>query len=108
MVQMTLTAEALITSLQRMSSNEREKFFSLLSKKAFADGDNLDHGQLFGHLQGSEFTADEAAEYLDVSIATFRRYCKQGKITASTVVGTSHLYPLSALRELKNALKIVK
>ena len=108
MVQMTLTAEILITSLQRMPSSEREKFFSLLSKKAFADDENIDHNQLFGHLQGSEFTADEAAEYLDVSIATFRRYCKQRKIIASSIVGTSHLYSLSALRELKNALKIVK
>ncbi|MEO8408219.1 MAG: helix-turn-helix domain-containing protein [Oxalobacteraceae bacterium] len=105
---MTLTAEALFTSLQHMPSSEREKFFSLISKRAFSNGDDLSHGELFGHLEGSEFTADEASEYLGVSIATFRRYCKQGKITVSSVVGTSHLYPLSALRELKKALKIVK
>jgi hypothetical protein len=108
MVQMTLTAETLFTSLQQMPSSEREKFFSLLSKKAFSEGDNLSHVELFGHLQDSEFTADEAAEYLDVSIATFRRYCNQGKINASSIIGTSHLYPLAALRELKKALKIVR
>jgi len=105
---MTLTAEALFTSLQHMLPSEREKFFSLISRKAFSEGDNLSHGELFGHLQGSEFTADEAADYLGVSIATFRRYCRQGKITVSTIVGTSHLYSLSALRVLKQAMKLVK
>ncbi|PFH08754.1 excisionase family DNA binding protein [Collimonas sp. PA-H2] len=108
MVQMTLTAETLFISLQQMSSHEREKFFSLIARRAFSSGDNLSHAELFGHLQGSEFTVDEAAEYLGVSIATFRRYCKQGKVAASSIVGTSHLYPLAALRELKRALRIVK
>ncbi|PRC91804.1 helix-turn-helix domain-containing protein [Solimicrobium silvestre] len=108
MVQMTLTAETLFTSLQHMPSSERERFFALISRKAFAENDNLSHEELFGHLQETEFTATEAAAYLDMSIATFRRYCKQEKITASSVVGTSHLYSLAALREFKNALKIIK
>lgn len=105
---MIQTAETLFNSLQKLPSNEREKFFSLIARKAFSEGDNLGHAELFGHLHESEFTADEAAEYLDVSIATFRRYCKQGKVTASSIIGTTHLYPLATLRELKRALRLVK
>ncbi|AMP06669.1 helix-turn-helix domain-containing protein [Collimonas pratensis] len=105
---MTQTAETLFKSLQQMPSQEREKFFSLIARRAFSNGDNLSHAELFGHLQDSEFTADEAAEYLGVSIATFRRYCKQGKVAVSSIVGTSYLYPLATLRELKRALHIVK
>lgn len=36
------------------------------------------HEQLFGHLAEAEFTATEAAEYLEVSIPTFRRYVQGG------------------------------
>ena len=71
-------------------------------------GENASHEEVFGHLKDAEFTADEASQYLEVSIATFRRYCKQGKVTASSIVGTSHLYPLEDLRALKKALKIVR
>jgi excisionase family DNA binding protein len=90
-----------------MPSSEREKFFALLASKAFGE-DNLNHDTLFGHLRGDEFTAAEAADYLEVSMPTFRRYIKAGKIKPSSEVGTSHLYPLAALRELKKALKLVK
>jgi len=77
------------------------------ASKAFGE-DNLSHDTLFGHLRGDEFTATEAADYLEVSMATFRRYVKAEKIKPSSEVGTSHLYPLAALRELKQALKLVK
>ena len=101
------TAEQLFISLQQMPSAEREKFFALLGSRAFGE-DPLSHDELFGHLRDDEFTASEAADYLEVSIATFRRYVQAGKITASSEVGTSHLYPLATLRELKKALKLAK
>ena len=53
-------------------------------------------------------TAAEAAEYLEISIATFRRYVQAGKITAHSSVGNAHLYPLAALRALKKAIKLAK
>ena len=53
------------------------------------------------------FTAAEAAEYLEVSIATFRRYVRDQKITVASAIGTTHLYSLEALRALKNALQII-
>jgi excisionase family DNA binding protein len=100
-----LTAEQLFENLQQMPSTEREKFFLLLSAKAFEDKETFTHEELFGHLRDAEFTAAEAAEYLDVSIPTFRRYVRAGKIKASSEVGTTHLYRLTELRELKKALK---
>ncbi len=65
----------------------------------------LSHQQVFGHLDGALFTASEAAEYLEVSVATFRRYLKAGKLIAHTGVGASHLYVLDDLRQFKKAKK---
>jgi response regulator of citrate/malate metabolism len=62
---------------------------------------NFSHQQVFGELENALFTATEAAEYLEVSIATFRRYLKTQKIAADSVVGSIHLYSLTALREFK-------
>ena len=112
------TAEQLFSTLQqtleKMSAGEREKFFVLVSARAFLGSqnnsrdNNLSHEELFGHLKDEEFTAKDAAAYLDVSIPTFRRYIAEGKIKACSEVGSSHLYPLMALRELKKALKLVR
>ncbi len=68
--------------------------------------ENFTHEQVFGDLKGASFTAKEAAEYLDVSIATFRRYVKDKKIMADSEVGSPHLYSLNALREFKKALRL--
>ncbi|PXX77255.1 helix-turn-helix domain-containing protein [Rivihabitans pingtungensis] len=66
------------------------------------------HDEVFGHLRDEEFTAAEAAEYLEISIATFRRYVHAGKITAHSSVGNAHLYLLAVLRALKQAIKLAK
>ncbi len=46
--------------------------------KVFHDED-MRHEQLFGHLAEYAFTAAQAAEYLEVSISTFRRYVATGR-----------------------------
>lgn len=102
-----LTAEEVFAILQGMPASEREKFFALLAQHAFPATENFSREAVFGHLNGAQFSASEAAQYLDVSIATFRRYVRAGKIRASSEVGTSHLYPLTALRELKQALTLL-
>ncbi len=76
--------------------------------KTLDNEDNLSHQQLFGHLEADLFTASEAAEYLEVSMATFRRYLKAEKLLASTEIGASHLYALDDLRQFKQALKLTK
>lgn len=102
------TAEQIFNELQIIPVSEQEKFFHLLARKAFGDNENTSHEELFGDLEGDLFTAKEATEYLETSPATFRRYIRDGKITASKEVGRSHLYSLEDLRELKTALKLVK
>lgn len=103
----TLTAEQVFAHLQQLPTIERQRFFVMLSN-AFDDKENVSHQQVFGHLDNAQFTATEAADYLEVSIATFRRYVKARKITASAEVGATHLYSLDALREFKKALKLAK
>lgn len=70
--------------------------------------ENFTHQELFGYLDNATFTALEAAEYLEVSIATFQHYLKANKITAITEVGSAHLYSLNALRAFKKALRMTK
>jgi hypothetical protein len=103
----TLTAEHVFADLQKLPLIERQQFFVLLSK-AFNNEDNLSHQQVFGHLEGDLFTASEAAQYLEVSMATFRRYLKAGKLIAKSEVGANHLYALDDLRQFKQALKLTK
>jgi excisionase family DNA binding protein len=102
------TAEQIFNELQSISLSEQEKFFSLLAKKAFHDEDNMTHEEVFGDLEGALFTAKEAMEYLEVSSATFRRYVRDGKISPYKEVGNNHLFSLDDLRELKEAMKLVK
>lgn len=94
--------------LQSLPSKEQEHFFALLAQKAFPSNDNASHEAVFGHLANEEFTAQEAADYLDVSMATFRRYVRDGKIKPTSKIGSSHLYALVHLRELKTAIKLLK
>ena len=103
----TLTAEQVFSDLQKLPPVEQQQFFVLLAK-AFTNEDNLSHQQVFGHLDGDLFTASEAADYLEISMATFRRYLKAGKLTAKSEVGASHLYALDDLRQFKKALNVVK
>jgi len=69
---------------------------------------NFSHQQVFGHLKDELFTAIEAAEYLEVSIATFRRYLKSGKLISTKKIGANYLYLLKELREFKKAIVLLK
>ncbi len=101
------TAEDLFRDLQRMPAREREKFFVLLSNNAFR-GEDLDHEELFGHLSGDDFTAEEAGEYLEVSMSTFRRYVASGKLQPSATIGRNQLFSVADLKSFKKARKTAK
>lgn len=102
-----VTAEDLFHELKRMPALEREKFFVLLSTNAFRSED-LSHEELFGYLSGDEFTAEEASEYLEVSMSTFRRYVANHKLLPRSTVGRSQLFSVSDLKRFKKALKAAK
>lgn len=104
------TAQELFSTLQQLPQNERLQFFALLAGAVSntPSQENFNHTQVFGHLDNALFTAAEAAEYLEVSIATFRRYVRDQKITVASAIGSTHLYSLEALRAFKNALQITR
>jgi excisionase family DNA binding protein len=101
------TAEDLMRDLKHMPVTERQRFFVLLSTNAFR-GEDLSPEELFGHLAGDEFTAQEAAEYLEVSMSTFRRFVTGGKLNPSSTVGRNQMFAVPALKAFKKALKAAK
>lgn len=66
------------------------------------------HGEVFGHLTNAEFTAADAAEYLDVSMSTFRRYVRDKKLKAAAQIGRSDVFAAKDLKAFKRSLREVK
>ena len=98
-----MTAEDLFAHVQKMPSKERIKFFSLVAINAFQETDYT-HEQVFGHLRNATFSAEEAAEFLEISIPTLRRYVQAGKLKPSAIIGRSQLFSSSDLKLLKQQL----
>ncbi|MDP2830330.1 MAG: helix-turn-helix domain-containing protein [Sulfuricellaceae bacterium] len=63
--------------------------------------DDFTHEQVFGHLQQEAFSAGEAAEYLEVSIPTLRRYVQSGKLVPSHTVGRNQMFSAQTIRMVK-------
>ncbi len=101
-----ITAEELFTTIKSLPSTERARFFALLGANAFQE--DYSHEQVFGDLTTDEFTASEAAEYLEISLATFRRYVQSGKISSSHVVGRNQFFSAKDLKSFKRSLLDVK
>jgi excisionase family DNA binding protein len=95
-----ITAEDLYAEMKRMPSSERNRFFSMLAAKAFRE-DDFTHEQVFGAVHQEPFSVPEAAEYLEVSVPTLRRYVQSGKLRPIQVVGRSQLFDATDLRSLK-------
>ena len=98
-----MSAEDLFAQVQKMSSKERIKFFSLIAINAFQETDYT-HEQVFGHLRNSTFSAEEAAEFLEVSLPTLRRYVQAGRLKPASVVGRSQLFSSSDLKLFKQKI----
>jgi excisionase family DNA binding protein len=65
---------------------------------------NYTHEEVFGHLRDVTFSAKEAAEFLEVSLPTLRRYVQAGRLKPSAVIGRSQLFISVDLRLLKQKL----
>jgi excisionase family DNA binding protein len=99
-----LTAQDLFSEMRRMPATERAKFFLLLSTNAFRD-DDFSHEQVFGHLARELLSAAEAAEYLEISLPTLRRYVQAKKLIPSHVVGRNQMFSANDLRAYKRSRK---
>lgn len=102
-----LTAEELFTDLRRMPTAERKRFFVILSENAFG-GEDMNHQELFGHLESDNFTAQEASEYLEVSMTTFRRYVNSCKLKPASMVGRNQMFAVQQLKSFKKSLRDVR
>lgn len=102
-----VTAEVVFKNFRQLSSSERAKFFALLAEPS-ARTENFSHDEVFGHLAADEFTSNEAAEYLQVSMSTFRRYVSDGKIKASGEMGRNQLFATKDLKAFKRSRRDVK
>jgi excisionase family DNA binding protein len=98
-----MTAEDLFAQVQKMSSKERIKFFSLIAINAFQETDYT-HEQVFGHLRNTTFSAEEAAEFLEISLTTFRRYVQAGRLKPTSIIGRNQLFSSADLKLLKQKI----
>ena len=96
---LAMTAEDIFSHVQQMPAKERIRFFSLIATSAFKEDST--HEEVFGHLKDTCFSAEQAAEYLEVSLPTLRRYVQSGRLKPSHVVGRSQLFSTADLRRLK-------
>lgn len=86
-----ITAEELFSHALRIPATERSPFFTMPGGNTFQN-QNFSHEKVFCYLANEQFTANEAAEYLEVSVPTFRRYVQGGKIHPSHVVGRNQFF----------------
>ena len=101
------TAESVFRELKQLPAAERQRFFAIVAQNAFRSED-LTHEEVFGHLATEQFTAQEAADYLGVSMSTFRRYVASGRLAPVATVGRNDLFAAPALKAFKRALKQAK
>ena len=98
-----MTAEDLFAHIQKMPAKERIKFFSLIAINAFQEAE-YSHEQVFGHLRNATFSAEEAAEFLEISLPTLRRYVQAGRLKPTSTIGRSQLFSSSDLKLLKQKI----
>ena len=101
------TAEAVFQELRKLPSTERDKFFTMLGRQISQD-ESFSHDEVFSDVIGADFSSEQAAEYLDVSMSTFRRYVRDGKVRATSEMGRNQLFSTASLKEFKRSLKAVK
>jgi excisionase family DNA binding protein len=101
------TAEELLSAMKGMPSSERVRFFTLLGENVF-EKENFSHEEVFGNVANAEFTVGEAAEYLEVSVPTFRRYVQGKKIAPFRIVGRNQFFAAQDLKSFKRSLREVK
>lgn len=98
-----MTAEDLFAHVQKMPSKERIKFFSLVAINAFQEADYT-HEQVFGHLRNASFSAEEAAEFLEISLPTLRRHVQAGRLKPASIIGRSQLFSSADLKLFKQKI----
>jgi len=100
-----LTAEDVFLQIKEMPEKERVKLFTLVVNNAFRDKENYSHEEVFGHLKTELFSAEDAAQYLEVSLPTLRRLVQSQKLKPKQIIGRSQLFSTTDLKQLKRQIK---
>lgn len=102
-----LTAENIFLQIKEMPEKERVKLFTLVVNNAFRDQENYNHHEVFGHLKNKLVSADEAANYLEISLPTLRRLVQSQRLQPKQIIGRSQFFKVEDLKIIKH-LKPVK
>ncbi len=101
------TAQSVFHAFQNLPSSERARFYELLGEIG-TRGEVFSHDEVFGQLKNAEFSAAEAAAYLEISMSTFRRIVSAGKLNAIKTIGRSLLFSTQDLKQFKRSRRQVK
>jgi len=96
-----ITAEKIYRDLVEMPVKEREKLFAVIARQGF-EKDRYSQQEVFDDIRRAPFTAKEAAEYLEISEITLRRWVKAGKIPFQRM-GRNLLFDADQLKAFKSA-----
>ncbi|MCF8131110.1 MAG: excisionase family DNA-binding protein [Deltaproteobacteria bacterium] len=96
-----ITAEKLYRDMVEMPVEEREKLFAVIARRGF-EKDTYTRQEVFDDIRRAPFTTKEAAEYLEISEITLRRWIKAGKIPFQRM-GRNLLFDVNELKSFKSA-----
>jgi len=94
-----ITAEKVYEDMLQMPVEEREKLFSVIARQGFSK-DKYTQKEVFEDIRRSPFTVKEAAQYLEISEITLRRWIKAEKIPFQRV-GRNILFDADELKASK-------
>lgn len=94
-----ITAEKVYREILEMPVKERERLFSVIARHGF-EKDYYTHDEVFDEIRSSPFTIKEAAEYLEVSKITIRRWVKSKKLEIRKI-GKNIVFDVDTLKIFK-------
>jgi excisionase family DNA binding protein len=95
-----ITAQKVYRDIVEMPVEEREKLFAVIARQGF-EKDMYTRQEVFDDIRRAPFTAKEAAEYLEISEITLRRWVKAGKISFQRM-GRNLLFDADQLKAFKS------
>lgn len=94
-----ITAQKVYREILAMPVKERERLFAVIARHGF-EKDSYTHDEVFSDIRQSPFTVREAAEYLEVSEITVRRWVKD-EILKSKRLGKNIVFDVDELKAFK-------
>ena len=94
-----ITAQKVYREILAMPVKERERLFAVIARHGF-EKDSYTHDEVFADLRQSPFTVREAAEYLEISEITVRRWVKDATLKSKRL-GKNIVFDIDELKAFK-------